>query len=131
MACRDSALLKTLQIPQRKGAANPRRKVACDEINKSSTLYETGRSMSDVESVAKTELRILYQDDLLIAVEKPSGMFVHRSDADRTATEFVGQEMFREINTIGSKANNVTIAHHVVEMKAAIERVREVLQNVE
>lgn len=45
--------------------------------------------------------------------------------------EFLGQEMFREINTIGSKANNVAIAHNVVEMKAAIERIREVLQNVE
>ena len=45
--------------------------------------------------------------------------------------EFLGQEMFREINTIGSKANNVTIAHCVVDMKAAIERIREVLQNVE
>lgn len=45
--------------------------------------------------------------------------------------EFLGQEMFREINTIGSKANNVSIAHGVVEMKAAIERIREVLQNVE
>ena len=45
--------------------------------------------------------------------------------------EFIGQEMFREINTTGSKANNVTIALSVVEMKAAIERMREVLQNVE
>jgi uncharacterized protein (TIGR00255 family) len=45
--------------------------------------------------------------------------------------EFLGQEMFREINTIGSKANNVAIAHHVVDMKSAIERIREVLQNVE
>ena len=45
--------------------------------------------------------------------------------------EFIGQEMFREINTIGSKANQVTIALNVVEMKAAIERMREVLQNVE
>lgn len=45
--------------------------------------------------------------------------------------EFIGQEMFREINTIGSKANNVAIALGVVEMKAAIERMREVLQNVE
>ena len=39
--------------------------------------------------------------------------------------------MFREINTIGSKANNVSIAHSVVEMKASVERIREVLQNVE
>ena len=45
--------------------------------------------------------------------------------------EFIGQERFREINTIGSKANHVTIALSVVEMKAAIERMREVLQNVE
>lgn len=45
--------------------------------------------------------------------------------------EFLTQEMFREINTIGSKANNVSIAHAVVEMKASVERIREVLQNVE
>jgi len=45
--------------------------------------------------------------------------------------EFLGQEVSREINTIGSKANNVKIAHSVVDMKAALERVREVLQNVE
>lgn len=45
--------------------------------------------------------------------------------------EFLTQEMFREVNTIGSKANNVTIAHAVVEMKACVERIREVLQNVE
>lgn len=45
--------------------------------------------------------------------------------------EFISQEMFREINTIGSKANHVAIALSVVEMKTAIERIREVLQNVE
>ena len=45
--------------------------------------------------------------------------------------EFLSQEMFREVNTIGSKANNITIAHCVVEMKAAVERIRENLQNVE
>jgi uncharacterized protein (TIGR00255 family) len=45
--------------------------------------------------------------------------------------EFLSQEMFREVNTIGSKANNVEIAHAVVDMKASIEKMREVLQNVE
>lgn len=45
--------------------------------------------------------------------------------------EFLSQEMFREVNTIGSKANSVPIAHCVVEMKAAVEKIREVLQNVE
>lgn len=45
--------------------------------------------------------------------------------------EFLTQEMFRETNTIGSKANDVQIARHVIEIKAAIERVREMIQNVE
>jgi len=45
--------------------------------------------------------------------------------------DFLSQEMFREINTMGAKANDVSIAHSVVEMKAATERIREILQNVE
>jgi len=37
------------------------------------------------------ELQILYEDNALIAVNKPTGMFVHRSAADRTQTSFVLQ----------------------------------------
>ena len=45
--------------------------------------------------------------------------------------DFLVQEMLRETNTIGSKANNFDIANHVVEIKTAIERIREMVQNVE
>ncbi len=45
--------------------------------------------------------------------------------------EFVIQEMLRETNTIGSKANDAEIARHVVEIKTCIERMREMIQNVE
>jgi uncharacterized protein (TIGR00255 family) len=45
--------------------------------------------------------------------------------------EFLSQEMFREVNTIGSKGNDVVIAAHVVEIKGAIERIRELVQNIE
>jgi len=45
--------------------------------------------------------------------------------------DFLIQEMFREVNTIGSKANHVSLSRHAVEMKSAVERIREVLQNVE
>lgn len=45
--------------------------------------------------------------------------------------DFLTQEMNREVNTIGSKGNNVPIAHCVVDMKAAVEKIREILQNVE
>lgn len=45
--------------------------------------------------------------------------------------EFLVQEMLRETNTIGSKANDSDIARHVIEMKTVIERIREMVQNVE
>lgn len=45
--------------------------------------------------------------------------------------EFLIQEMLREANTIGSKANDVEIARHVIDVKAAIERMKEMIQNVE
>ncbi len=45
--------------------------------------------------------------------------------------EFLTQEMFRETNTIGSKCNDVEIARQVIEIKTAIERIREQIQNVE
>jgi uncharacterized protein (TIGR00255 family) len=45
--------------------------------------------------------------------------------------EFLCQEIVRELNTIGSKANDIAIAHAVVEGKAAVEKIREIVQNVE
>jgi len=45
--------------------------------------------------------------------------------------EFVVQEMGREINTVGSKSNDVEISRHVVEIKGALEKIRELVQNVE
>ena len=45
--------------------------------------------------------------------------------------DFITQELFREINTIGSKANDTTIANSVVEAKTIIERIREQVQNIE
>jgi uncharacterized protein (TIGR00255 family) len=45
--------------------------------------------------------------------------------------EFIAQEMGREINTIGSKANDAEISRLVVEIKTALERIREQIQNVE
>jgi len=45
--------------------------------------------------------------------------------------DFLTQEMFREVNTIGSKANDAEITKIVVELKVVIERIREMVQNVE
>ena len=45
--------------------------------------------------------------------------------------EFLTQELFREANTIGSKASDLEIAQQVIEIKTAIERIREMIQNIE
>jgi len=45
--------------------------------------------------------------------------------------DFLVQEMFREINTIGSKANNLEISRRVVKIKGEIEKLREQIQNIE
>lgn len=45
--------------------------------------------------------------------------------------DFMCQELFREVNTIGSKSNHVGIAHAAVEAKVSVERMREIVQNVE
>ncbi|MCX8051227.1 MAG: YicC family protein [Chlorobi bacterium] len=44
---------------------------------------------------------------------------------------FLLQEMHREINTIGSKANDAEISQHVVFVKEELERIREQVQNIE
>ncbi|MBZ2173936.1 YicC family protein [Schnuerera sp. xch1] len=45
--------------------------------------------------------------------------------------DFIIQEMNREINTIGSKANDLTITNYVVDIKSEVEKIREQVQNVE
>ncbi|HAA04004.1 MAG TPA: YicC family protein [Syntrophobacteraceae bacterium] len=45
--------------------------------------------------------------------------------------DFLSQELHREITTIGSKANDLTISQAVVEMKSEIAKVREQVQNIE
>jgi len=56
---------------------------------------------------------------------------VNDNQSNGKKLDFLVQEMLRETNTIGSKANDVEIANHVVEIKTCIERIREMVQNVE
>jgi uncharacterized protein (TIGR00255 family) len=55
-----------------------------------------------------------------------------RSDAEiGRKAEFILQEIGREVHTIGSKANDLTISRHVIELKNELERIREQVANVE
>jgi uncharacterized protein (TIGR00255 family) len=54
-----------------------------------------------------------------------------REDGAGRRLDFLVQELLREANTIGSKANDATISQLVVQMKTCIERMREMVQNIE
>jgi uncharacterized protein (TIGR00255 family) len=56
---------------------------------------------------------------------------IAESESSGRKLEFISQEMGRETNTIGSKAGDVQISQAVVEVKALLEKIRELVQNVE
>jgi uncharacterized protein (TIGR00255 family) len=53
------------------------------------------------------------------------------SESGGRKLEFVVQEMGREVNTIGSKASDVEISRNVFDIKSLLEKIRELIQNVE
>ena len=57
--------------------------------------------------------------------------FLESREAVGRKMDFLVQEINREANTIGSKANDVEIARKVVDIKAEIEKIREQIQNIE
>ncbi len=57
-------------------------------------------------------------------------LFRSKEPVGRTL-DFLCQELFREINTVGSKANEVEITRSVVAFKTELERIREQVQNIE
>lgn len=57
--------------------------------------------------------------------------YLDAAEAPGRALDFLCQELFREFNTIGSKANDAGIAQTIVEAKAELEKIREQVQNVE
>lgn len=69
-------------MPERRCAFGPACEISMNEIDPDNQ---------------RMPIPILYEDDLLVAVAKPSGMFVHRSLADRSATEFVVQHVRDQI----------------------------------
>lgn len=104
-----------------------------------------------VERIQKAGLPIAADDDRLL---KEISFFADRSDVSEELTrleshlaqfahhlrrnepvgrtlEFITQEIFRELNTLGAKANDAVISQRVVACKAELEKIREQVQNLE
>ena len=58
-------------------------------------------------------------------------MLLNSNEAIGKKLDFIIQEMNRETNTIGSKANNLEITNDVIDLKTEIENIREQVQNIE
>ncbi len=103
------------------------------------------------ERINKAGLNLAVDDDRLL---KEVSFFADRSDISEELTrleshlaqfahhlrknepvgrtlEFITQEIFRELNTLGAKANDAAISQHVVICKAELEKIREQIQNLE
>ncbi len=74
--------------------------------------------------IAEELTRLRSHLEQFIALLKSGGEIGRKS-------EFILQEIGREVHTIGSKANDLTISRHVIELKNELERIREQIANVE
>lgn len=73
-------------------------------------------------------------DEELVRIESHFEEFYNIIEADEPAgrkLDFLIQEINREVNTTGSKANDIEIAKLVVSLKGEIEKLREQVQNIE
>lgn len=79
---------------------------------------------ADKVAVAEETVRLRSHLDQLKA-------FINSDEPVGRKMDFLVQEINRETNTIGSKANDVDIARKVVDIKAEVEKIREQIQNIE
>ena len=102
------------------------------------------RQILSDNSVAIDENRLLTEcavwadkiaiDEELVRLRSHFGAFddiIKLKDPSGRKLDFLMQELNRETNTIGSKANNARIARIVVDMKGELEKIREQVQNIE
>ena len=105
-------------------------------------LLERARELAgalpiDQAALSQEVVRVAQRSDISEEVTRFHGHLAHWDTLSDSAEpcgrklDFLLQEMNREINTIGSKADGLQVAEVVIEAKAELERMREQVQNVE
>lgn len=115
-----------------------------DTVGYRDKLEERLRKILQDNSIEIDESRLLTEcavwadkiaiDEELVRLRSHFGAFYDISDSKEPSgrkLDFLMQEMNRETNTIGSKANNARIARIVVNVKGELEKIREQVQNIE
>jgi uncharacterized protein (TIGR00255 family) len=94
-----------------------------DEARLAQELVSAADRMDVTEEVVRLRSHVAQFEASLAAAARDAGV--------GRRLEFLLQEMLREVNTIGSKAADAPLAHHVVDLKTELERIREQALNVE
>ncbi len=119
-----SKLAGTVSVKHRKRLMARLNAAGCDSAVDADRLARELAIFAERSDITEEITRLqshLGQASKLFESEKPVG---------RTM-DFLAQELFREINTIGSKASDPIISKHVIRFKTELERIREQVQNVE
>ena len=117
---------------------------ATDTVGYRDKLESKLRAILDDNNVTIDENRLLTEcavwadkiaiDEELVRLRSHFGAFydiINSPEPSGRKLDFLMQELNRETNTIGSKANNARIARIVVNMKGELEKIREQIQNIE
>lgn len=105
-----------------------------ERINRILQEHDVSVSASDVVREIGIFSEKVDTSEELVRLESHIQQFrsiANNNESSGRKLDFLTQELLRETNTIGSKANDAQIANHVVEMKTIIERIREMIQNAE
>jgi uncharacterized protein (TIGR00255 family) len=100
-------------------------------------LTNAGKIVVDSEVLAREVAVFAERCDVAEEINRLKGHLKHfrqSFDVPEPAgrkLDFLAQEMLRETNTIASKANDAEIARATVEMKTAVDRIKEQVQNAE
>lgn len=107
-----------------------------DKLN--AQLQHLEEQYGDQIDTNRFEQEVIYYIEKLDVTEELDRLDSHidyfyellESEESGKKLNFISQELGREINTIGSKANDATIQHEVVSMKEALEKIKEQVQNI-
>ncbi|MDR0391522.1 MAG: YicC family protein [Planctomycetaceae bacterium] len=116
-------------------AANYRQKLS-DRISRALSDKQYGVSLTEPELLREVAIYADKYDisEEIVRVKSHLEQFntaINAETSNGRKLDFLSQELFRETNTIGAKANDTDIIVHVVAIKTIIERIREMVQNVE
>lgn len=92
--------------------------------------YDENRILMEV-ALLGSKCDITEELERLSSHIKQFKIICEKEEAIGRQLEFISQEINREINTIGSKANSIIISEQIIDMKTELEKIKEQIRNIE